>query len=43
MGLTTLKTGVANLSNPDDVRTLDFLVDSGAIDSVVPTKILEAL
>src|SRR5437660_561937 len=43
MGLTTLKVGVANVADPDTVRMLEFLVDSGAIYSVVPTPILEEL
>jgi predicted aspartyl protease len=43
VGLTTLKVGVANVASPDRIRTLDFLVDSGAIYSVVPAGILNEL
>ena len=43
MGLTTLQVGVANGATPDDVRILEFLLDSGAIYSVVPAKILQEL
>src|SRR5438552_14027707 len=43
MGLTTLNVGVANVADPDRVRNIEFLVDSGAIYSVVPTKVLEEL
>jgi predicted aspartyl protease len=43
VGLTTLKVSVANVADLDQVRTLDFLLDSGAIYSVVPAKILVEL
>jgi predicted aspartyl protease len=43
MGLTVLKVGVANVAAPDVTRELEFLVDSGAIYSVVPTPVLEEL
>ena len=43
MGLTTLKIGIANVADPDRVRALDFLVDSGAIYSVVPAEVLAEL
>lgn len=41
MGLTVLKVEVGNPDNPDVTDTLDFLIDSGAIYSVVPTPTLE--
>ncbi|MCI0438729.1 MAG: aspartyl protease family protein [Chloroflexi bacterium] len=34
---------VGNPSNPDVTETVDFLVDSGAVYSVVPTPVLERL
>lgn len=43
MGLTILKLEVGNPSNPEITEEVEFLVDSGAIYSVVPTKILEKL
>ncbi len=43
MGLTVLRVGVANPSAPDVVETLELLVDSGAIYSVVPASILDKL
>jgi clan AA aspartic protease len=43
MGLTTLQLEVGNPSNPDRLEQLEFLIDSGAIYSVVPTKILKKL
>ena len=43
MGLTTLKVEVANVADPDHTTTLEFLVDSGAIYSVVPSKLLNDL
>src|SRR5437773_1368536 len=43
MGLTVLEVEVANVANPDVTERLDFLIDSGAIYSVVPTRILERL
>ncbi len=41
MGMTVLKVEVGNPDNPNVTDTLDFLIDSGAIYSVVPTPILE--
>ncbi len=41
MGLTILNVEVGNPSNPSSTRKLDFLIDSGAIYSVVPSSILE--
>ncbi len=43
MGLTVLEVEVGNPANPEVTKKLDFLVDSGAIYSVVPTPILERL
>jgi clan AA aspartic protease len=43
MGLTTLEIEVGNPARPDDTRRVEFLIDSGAIYSVVPAQILEDL
>jgi clan AA aspartic protease len=43
MGLTTLKVDVGNPATPEIFETVELLVDSGAIYSVVPTPILEKL
>ena len=43
MGLTVLNVEVGNPSDPDVTETVEFLIDSGAIYSVVPTPILERL
>jgi len=43
MGLTVIEIEVANTANPDVTETVEFLVDSGAIASVVPTPILKKL
>src|SRR6266567_5369123 len=43
MGLTVLELEVGNPANPEVTEKLDFLIDSGAIYSVVPTPILEKL
>ncbi|HEY7556746.1 MAG TPA: aspartyl protease family protein [Candidatus Binatia bacterium] len=43
MGLTFLKVEVGNPANPAVTETVEFLVDSGAIYSVVPAPILERL
>jgi clan AA aspartic protease len=43
MGLTVLKVEVGNPSTPEQTETVEFLVDSGAIYSVVPTQILTSL
>lgn len=40
MGLTVLKVEVGNPDKPNVTEALDFLIDSGAIYSVVPTPIL---
>ena len=43
MGLITLEMDVANPSRIDETRSLEFLVDSGAVYSVVPRAILDQL
>jgi len=43
MGLTTIEIEVGNPANPEVTEKLEFLIDSGAIYSVVPTPILEKL
>ncbi|MGQ9478138.1 MAG: aspartyl protease [Candidatus Bipolaricaulia bacterium] len=41
--MTVLKLGVGNPTNPEVTEGVEFLIDSGAIYSVVPTPILERL
>ncbi len=43
MGLTILEIEVGNPANPRVTEKVEFLIDSGAIYSVVPTPILEKL
>src|SRR6266550_1375527 len=43
MGITVLNVDVANPADPDNSRSIEFLVDSGATHSVVPTDILNEL
>jgi clan AA aspartic protease len=43
MGLTTLELEIANVATPEHTEKLEFLVDSGAIYSVVPAPVLERL
>lgn len=43
MGLTVLELEVANPANPDKAVKVEFLIDSGAIYSVVPAHILKKL
>ena len=43
MGLTTLEIEVGNPAVPDVTEPIEFLIDSGAIYSVVPIPILERL
>jgi predicted aspartyl protease len=43
VGLTVLEIEVGNPANPDVTERMEFLVDSGAIYSVVPTPVLERL
>jgi clan AA aspartic protease len=43
MGLTHVSILIANPRNPETARQLTLLVDSGAVYSVVPKKVLSAL
>ena len=43
MGLTVLEVEVGNPSNPEVTEKLEFLIDSGAIYSVVHAQVLETL
>ena len=43
MGLTVLEIEVGNPAAPEVTEKLEFLIDSGAIYSVVPTPILQRL
>ncbi len=43
MGLTVLEIEIGNPAFPETTDKLEFLIDSGAIYSVVPTPILERL
>jgi len=43
MGLTVLEVRVGNVADPGVTRAIEFLVDSGAVYSVVPASILEEL
>lgn len=43
MGLTVLEMEVGNPASPDVTEKLEFLIDSGAVYSVVPTPMLERL
>ncbi len=43
MGLTVLKIEVGNPAKPEITETLKFLIDSGAVYSVVPKKVLDKL
>jgi clan AA aspartic protease len=43
MGLTVLEIEVGSPANPEVTEKVEFLVDSGAIYSVVPASILEGL
>ncbi len=43
MGLTVLEVDVGNPADPKVTEKIEFLIDSGAIYSVVPTPILERL
>ena len=43
MGLTVLEIEVGNPAKPEVTEKVEFLIDSGAIYSVVPTPILEGL
>lgn len=41
MGLTVLEVEVANPARPETTEKVEFLIDSGAIYSVVPSPVLE--
>ena len=43
MGLTFLEIEVGNPTQPDVREKLEFLIDSGAVHSVVPTEVLNKL
>lgn len=43
MGLTVLEVEVGNPARPETTERIEFLIDSGAIYSVVPREILERL
>jgi aspartyl protease family protein len=43
MGLTVLELEVGNPANPETTEKVEFLIDSGAIYSVVPAPVLERL
>ena len=43
MGLTVLEVEVGNPSTPEVTETIELLIDSGAIYSVIPTPILDKL
>jgi clan AA aspartic protease len=43
MGLTILEVEVGNPARPDVTKKVEFLIDSGAIYSVIPAEILEEL
>ena len=43
MGVTTLTVEVANNAAPEVTESLEFIVDSGAVFSVVPTEVLRRL
>ena len=43
MGLTVLELEVGNPAHPKVTKTVEFLIDSGAIYSVVPAPLLESL
>ena len=43
MGLTVLEIEVGNPSTPEVTETIELLIDSGAIYSVIPTPVLEGL
>ncbi len=43
MGITVLEVQVGNLATPDQTVAVEFIVDSGAVYSVVPRPILDQL
>ena len=43
MGLTVLEIEIGNPATPETTERIEFLVDSGAIYSVVPSEVLNRL
>ena len=43
MGLTTIELEVGNVADPEHTEKVEFLIDSGAIYSVVPAPVLQRL
>ena len=43
MGLTFLQVGVGNPGEPEVTEEIEFLIDSGAVHSVVPAEVLDRL
>ncbi|MCG3195554.1 MAG: aspartyl protease [Candidatus Omnitrophica bacterium] len=43
MGLTYLELEIANISAPEKTESVEFLIDSGAVYSVVPGEVLDRL
>jgi len=43
MGITYVELEVANVAQPEKSQRLEFLVDSGAVYSVVPAAVLRRL
>jgi predicted aspartyl protease len=43
MGLTVLRVDVGNVAHPEEMRSIEFSIDSGAIYSVVPAATLDEL
>jgi hypothetical protein len=43
LGVTVLTIEVANVASPEATERLEFIVDSGAVYSVVPAPVLERL
>ncbi len=43
MGLSVLRLEVGNAANPDVTETVEFLIDSGALYSIVPRAVLQKL
>ena len=43
MGLTVLEIEIGNPANPEETAKIEFLIDSGAVYSVVPAPVLTRL
>ncbi len=43
MGLTVLEVEVSHVDHPEDAQKVEFLIDSGAVYSVVPAELLQIL